>query len=357
VWFFEMKVTMTLKRMSCLATVLGVLSSCSSQEFLSMRGDIRFVQAEDGESTSADVTQMSEEEALEADRENPPVEVAGANLVGDCYFLEDGQIETENGLVECTMSAGSRKAMIVAQSVHLHMGESSATPVNGTLGGIRGPTSNSFVVTDAHPLLMSFVFPRSKIAAMTESFVKVSFEQFFIEGVSLQETSMMKMKVHKTKAKADSKCDFKQKMKPLPWRSRLPKEYLAKLPTGGSTSAFEVAFDAKIVNCSYQLELGGKGFKNDSDPEGRNLEGYVAIVDRATKRGTVIFSNLSVAAEPSLFFGSQKDAKCAGRGSGTVGKWICSDYLSIFADDLAAGRKYFEVYGNSSDFSPDLHIK
>lgn len=208
-----MTATSTFHRLGVFTALMTAVSGCSSQEFLAgAQGRLNQPKV-NVESQSSNSGQSVSEKELESDRENPPVEVAGANLVGDCFFLSDGPPDAQDGAVECTMSgSNSEPMMIVARSPHLHMGTQDAAPVDGTLLGFRGPNPNSFLVSDAEPLRAHFTVSKNEIAALSSAEIMLSFDQLNVEGGVRAISSTMKMKVHKKKVNPNATCAFGVKM-------------------------------------------------------------------------------------------------------------------------------------------------
>lgn len=347
-----MTATSTFHRLGLFTALMTAVSGCSSQEFLAgAQGRLNQPKV-NVESQSSNSGQSVSEKELESDRENPPVEVAGANLVGDCFFLSDGPPDAQDGAVECTMSgSNSEPMMIVARSPHLHMGTQDAAPVDGTLLGFRGPNPNSFLVSDAEPLRAHFTVSKNEIAALSSAEIMLSFDQLNVEGGVRAISSTMKMKVHKKKVNPNATCAFGVKMTRSDFVSPAT-SYFSQVGFAGFV--FNATAGTQIAGCDFALEFTGSDFKSGTS-------GLVFIVDSTTRRRTLLFNNFPSFPTPPPGFPSSsveatKQAQCANKPN-DIGKWLCSDYLSIFAEDLMSGQKHIEVFGLSSGFDPNLQFK
>ncbi|MEY2988436.1 MAG: hypothetical protein RJB13_1957 [Pseudomonadota bacterium] len=357
-----MKVTANLGQLVVLATLGVGLSACSSQDFLAARGEGRFFQSNVSEpqdsSDGQKVTDGVIEDESYFDEESPPVEVAGANLVGDCFFLEDGPADSTTGAIECVMSLGNSESnVVIVRSAQLHIGSPEVQPIEGTIFGLPGQKPDSFVVSDAQPLRLNFTFSRNEIAALSAEEIQISFNELFIGGKNPQSNRMVKMKVHKKKVSSQAKCDD-IKLEPLAGsiQTVLGAPVLGVSVQRGAPDQqsqenilhFAIKDTPIDLGCDYALELAGNAFKD------QNAKGYVAIVDKNTGRPTLLYwtGSLSNQGFPELtgeqlshFSPGVKESPCRSRNLNDKGKWICSDYLNIFAADLNAGTKYFEVFG------------
>lgn len=351
------------------ATVVYAVSAtgCSSQAFLSApvvagkqaQLNEGAVKNGDGRGREDDDDRDENRGRFDDDeREWPPIEVAGSNLVGECYALEDGPRDSADGRVDCTVTSSDGPREVFAHTAKMLMAD---TVWTGVTSGRPTGVANTYSVSAAVPLSASFVVPKDTIAAMDERSVRVTFAAFGVGGQEPRQDFEMRMKVRKKQLRADANCGASVSLtrsSGAPANSPLS---LLPIPWFAFTATPPVA-----IGCDYAFEFTG------ADLKGTTKSGLVFIKDATTNQRWLLFSQLGITpviptppppgipwqiVELSASGVDSRRAPCRNRSDKDDGKWICSDYLNIFAEDLGNGNKVIEVLSSDAGFDPKAFLK
>jgi hypothetical protein len=206
---------------------------------------------------------------------------------------------------------------------------------------------------------------------MDERSVRVTFAAFGVGGQEPRQDFEMRMKVRKKQLRADARCqDQNYDMETTSDAGSVRFQLFSAInPRDGlSLTTLQKERKVSLINesistwsgCDFAVDLAGDGFKADDKVDGER--GFVLIRDTSTNHTWTVFSNIdgylvdvTFAQLPSLSFA--RPAHCRNKTANDEGKWICSDYFNMFADDLQSGRKVVEIFATSGFSSNKLHIK
>lgn len=344
-----------------LAAAIGILG-CSTQEFLS-GGSLLPAPANgklsDGETNPPGSEQVSVESQVEIenDREAPPVDVAGSNLVGDCYYLRtwstSADVVNPGASAECFFHDPKGSAQVVAESPRLVSSIPALPIITGVISGVpaAGVAQNTYLVTASTPLMVQFDVPVELFDSIFAGSGAIEFDTFGMAGKQLMENKSVAFTPHRKQP--TSQC-AKDQLPALPEIAGGVIVPSSRALPGIFFQIFRSALGAiDFSSCDVALELATADFQTS--------DGMVLIQDVVTQTKTVVFSKVPfgvIAPDGLSYYQRQPVAGVCPSKASQQGKWICSDYLNIFSADIASGKKVFQVISfGSQSIGANLMLK
>lgn len=176
-----------------LACIMLMLAGCSVQTFLgkspfSGKGASKNSPAKESPQTNPAPGSASNEQEL------PTIEVAGANLVGDCRLLSVAGLVPDTVSAECTVSGFTEETKVVMSNPNIEMdGQANSLAANGTSAKFSVDEANVVLAGPKNPISFHFDVPNNLVSTMTQTTSWLSFENI----------------------------ELKEKSKPAPWQLNL----------------------------------------------------------------------------------------------------------------------------------------